>query len=222
MDPFEKTDQTKPMGQVGNVVEEKGLQRLISLSDGIFAIAVTLAVFQLVPGNFEQKLQSEGAFKFIAGLSSGILSLIISFIVAGMYWIAHHRIFSRVKSAPRTLLILNLVFLLGITLVPFSTELLNASAEDSGAVVVYAGNMAFIGASLWVIWFYLNRHSELHEFSREEMKQEGIRIVIPPLLFVISIAIAWLNPTAAKYFWILIAFSKRISYGISRFAGDQK
>ena len=102
----------------------RNFERVISFSDGVFSIAITLLVLSLtVPvmtgGDAADKLALS-----LIGEWPTFFVYIISFLIIGNWWISHHRIYQHIKQADRTLLWLNLFFLLFITLIPFQTSLI--------------------------------------------------------------------------------------------------
>src|SRR5271163_3787343 len=89
--------------------------RLLAPSDGIFSVAMTLAVIQVMPPEFA--------------------AVTTTFFIVGIYWITHHRIFSYVRRTDRPFLFLNLLFLLDVTLMPFFVLISSAHESDAAGVV---------------------------------------------------------------------------------------
>ena len=77
-----------------------------------------------------------------------ILSFGISFIVLSIYWMAHHSQFHYIKYSDRTLVWINIIFLMGTCLLPFSTSLLGEYREQQISIIVYGGNSIIIALSL--------------------------------------------------------------------------
>ena len=97
--------------------------RLETLADGVFAIAMTILVFEItVPDLATGELDQLGS-KLLA-LWPKLLAYVISFIVLGIFWIGHHNQFAFIRRANRTFLWLNIVFLMLIAFIPFSAALL--------------------------------------------------------------------------------------------------
>ncbi|MFG1898114.1 TMEM175 family protein [Micromonospora zamorensis] len=130
--------------------------RLISFSDAVFAIAVTLLVLEIQPPqDFGHLLRGLGA------LWPSYLAYALSFLLIGQVWVNHHVMFDRVRHVDREVLFLNTLLLMVIAFLPFSTSLLaDALRAEQGlrvAVVIY-------GATLWtaaglfnIIWAHLRR-----------------------------------------------------------------
>src|SRR5919198_5949529 len=87
-----------------------------------------------------------------------ILSFGISFIILAIYWMAHHRQFHYIKHSNRTLIWINIIFLMAACLLPFSTSLLGEYREQEIAILVYGGNSIIIASLLYVQWWYVTSH----------------------------------------------------------------
>lgn len=138
--------------------------RIMALADGIFAVAMTLLVLDLkLPEGVKLATDAE-VWNQLVDLKDRFLIYALSFIVLGTYWIGHHFQFHLVRRVDRALLWLNLLFLLFITLLPFSTNLLSDRSELHVPVVVYGMNLLL--PSLVLLWHlrYLMKHPEIaHE-----------------------------------------------------------
>jgi uncharacterized membrane protein len=114
-----------------------GTERLNALSDGVFAIAMTLLVIDLkVPdltGAEESRLPAE-----LRSQVGSYLAYALSFYVIGQMWLAHHRMFRHIKTTDSRLLRINLLMLMVIAAVPFPTSLLGRYGGQTWGVVPYA------------------------------------------------------------------------------------
>jgi len=102
------------------------LERMILFGDAVFAIAITLLVIEIKIPDKEWMREhggiSDGAIlNALKHLIPKFLGFLISFMLIGLYWTIHHRMFGFVTSYDRKLLFLNLLFLFFIALMPFST-----------------------------------------------------------------------------------------------------
>lgn len=118
-----------------------GMERLLFFSDGVFAIAITLLAIELHPplewdGTFRQ-LWSEGWREFAAyGLS---------FVLIGMFWNSHRRIFIEIRAFSVGVFALNIVLLGAIALMPFMTNLLYRDGPTHDAFAIYLGTVGVAG-----------------------------------------------------------------------------
>ncbi len=181
---------------------EKVLGRINSLSDGIFAFAITLLILNVAVPEGTVKADLPAA---LAALWPKYLAFLISFFVIGLYWFTHVRQFRSIKKYDTRLLWLNLIFLLFIVTIPFSTSVMS-SYQAVLSVIVYAALMACAGFMSVAIWAYATHN---HKLVNEELGQAAIRrgiiiTLISPIVFTLSIGIAFVNVELAQYSWISI------------------
>ena len=128
--------------------------RIEAFSDGVFAIAITLLVLDLhVPGPAD----TGPLGSWLAAQWPSYLAFVNSFATIGIMWINHHRLFTLIRRADHTLLILNGLLLLGVTVVPFPTALLASALHRPDARVaalVYAGTFTAIAIVFNLLWHY--------------------------------------------------------------------
>lgn len=120
---------------------DPNLDRLVFFSDGVFAIAITLLSIELHPPH--------GWNGSVADLWArgwpGFAAYALSFIVIGVFWNAHRRIFSQVRRFTQGVFLLNLLLLGAIALMPFVTSLLYSEPTPNEAFVAYLGLVSVIG-----------------------------------------------------------------------------
>ena len=144
-----------------------GKHRVEALTDGIFAVAMTLLVIELkVPDPHLIHSQHDLA-QALADLAPKALSWVISFFVLAVFWISHHRLFHYVRHVDTGLLWRNTYQLAFVSLMPFSAALLGEFADTQIAQVAYNGNMVILGLlSLWKVR-YVRTHPELASHPME-------------------------------------------------------
>jgi uncharacterized membrane protein len=136
-------------------------RRAESFSDGVFAVAATLLVFNLLtivkPGRLTWHL---------LGLSwPSYIAYAVSFMTIGIMWLNHHGMLAQIHRVDRPLLLLNLLLLLGIVALPFPTALVAEHLVSSGpesarvAVTVYGFNMIAISLAFGGTWLYVAWHA---------------------------------------------------------------
>src|SRR6186997_1119600 len=102
--------------------KEFQLERMVLFSDAVFAIAITLLVIEIkIPELHGEHITDKALLKELKHLIPKFLGFIISFMLIGIYWTVHHRMFGYVTNYTPKLLRLNLLFLFFIVLMPFST-----------------------------------------------------------------------------------------------------
>ena len=180
--------------------------RILALVDGIFAVAMTLLVLDLkLPEGVTLNSDSE-VWRQLLAVASRFWTYVLSFIVLGMYWVGHHALFHSVHRVNRTLLWLNLLFLLFVTLVPFSTNLVSGHGNLQIPVVVYGLNLlAASGISLLQLG-YLAKHPNLshHQPSGPWFANLTRRAAIPIVTALVSIALSFYKPNLAMNAYILL------------------
>jgi uncharacterized membrane protein len=128
-----------------NVIAGQSLDRLSGISDGIFAVGMTLLVLGLaVPAASGIATEADLANK-LAQLLPSIVTYTMSFLTLGIFWVAQQTQFSQLKSSDRNLTWIHLGFLLAVTLVPFSTGLLANFITFRLALLVYWLNILVLG-----------------------------------------------------------------------------
>jgi uncharacterized membrane protein len=199
--------------------EEKGLDRIISLSDGVFAFALTLLVLGLaVPalktGETRTSLNLLGA---LAGDATAFYSYAISFFVIGIWWLAHHRLFRYVERYDAGLMWRNLFFLLFVTIIPFLTQLLDTYGDVLVAVIIYDLVQVFGGIALNFIWRYVaEKHFITKSLSQNQIESIRNRGVAPALVFLLAIGVAFflsavgIAPAYAQYSLVSMAPVSRL------------
>lgn len=178
--------------------------RIEALSDGIFAIAMTLLVLDLlIPGNSENL--NVTLYSYLPKLES----YFITFAVSGVYWLQHQLQFDVVKRASRTLVWINILFLMFVALIPATTMLLMRYNNYTIAAVIYASNLFMVGVVLFFQWLYLTSNPELLDHSSQRIKKfKLILILVNPLVCLVAIVIAFINPnySTTVYYAIPIIF----------------
>jgi uncharacterized membrane protein len=177
--------------------------RVLALSDGIFAIAMTLLVLSIpIPqlGGDPSDAQVRDA---IGGLVPSLRTFALSFLLVAMYWTAHHRIFRSLTGVDGPLMWLNLVTLLMICLVPFSTSFVARYGNRAAGLQMYFGNLALIGFGFWLIGRRAARRGILRQPRSDEISS-WVRSVTPIVVFGLGVLVAPLSPQLAQFVWVLM------------------
>jgi uncharacterized membrane protein len=183
------------------------LNHVISFSDALFAFSITFMALSIQLPNFPNNiLETELSKRLGQELIPNIIHYAISFLVVGAYWIGYHRIFEYIKSADITLIWLNLVFLLFISLVAYFTGLLATYGTYTIVVIATASILATTGFILCIIWWYATNNRKLvdENINPRLIRYFLARSLVPPLTFLTSIGIALIDVQVAPYFWLVI------------------
>lgn len=179
-------------------------ERLVLFTDAVIAITITLLVLEIRLPEGVAEMSDAELWAALLGLWDRFLAYLISFAVIGLYWLNHHGKFDRVNGSTRQLLLINLLFLLFIGLVPFTTALI---AESGGAVstIIYAGGMVCCGLLLMWLWIHADRAGLIDPgVDRAERWRLMRSTLLSSIVFALSIPIALFDPGWAKWFWLLI------------------
>lgn len=187
--------------------EEIGKNRIEALSDGIFAIAMTLLILNfhvpVLPPNAPNVLVVPALLR----MWPAFVSYVVSFISLGMFWIGHHNMYYAVRRADRVLLWLNIVFFLFVSFLPFSTSILNAFRQTQAAPLFFGANLTLIGWLLYAQWTYARRQNEMLAgfLSPDYQKQVSRRFLAYPLVAMLTMAICfWSVPISLAVYLLLL------------------
>jgi uncharacterized membrane protein len=178
--------------------------RTLALSDGVFAIAMTLLVVGIALPTLDQADSSSEMLEALDDLSGSFISFFISFAVIARYWAAHQEQFSMLARMDRGFVGLNLVYLAFIALLPFPTDLLGNYFENPISIAVYATNVAIISGMEVVLLRKAYRADLLADPMPEDVYRWGMAGASSPVvIFMLSIPVAFLSTTAAALLWLL-------------------
>jgi uncharacterized membrane protein len=200
------------------IVEElppSSLERVVFFSDAVFAIVITLLVLPLTA---EIDLPADGGetARQVWDMWPRVVSFVVSFLVIGQFWIAHHRMFAQLRRLDHALIWLNLVFLLTVSFLPFPTAVLGDSptADDSFPVVFYAASMTVTSLALTLTWLYASRKHLLNRaLAPQQVRAFSVRTVTTSAVFLVSVGAAFLGLRVAVVFWLVLLPAVRIALG---------
>lgn len=194
----------RPMGQTPTTHEEDepDQSRLVSFSDNVLSVAITLLVFDVrVPEGWTHLELKPAVF----ALAPRLLSFALSFFVTGVFWVAHGNIFRAAKHINRATQWLNNLYLMTICLIPASAAMLGSFPGQRAAVVLYGTNLVAVALSMRWLWGYvirvnLERGTPIDGRLQESGKR---RIAVGMVLAMIAIACGWIDPWISyAIFWI--------------------
>jgi len=137
-------------------------QRIEAFSDGVFAIAITLLVLEIKVPHMEG---SESLWAGLGQLWSSYFGYVFSFIMIGVYWANHHHIFHLYKKTDHYFVLLNVLFLMCISFLPFPTAVLAGYIADEphrqAAMTFYALGLFLPAVSWLLMWLYATKGHRL-------------------------------------------------------------
>jgi len=177
--------------------------RLEAFTDAVFAIVVTLLVLdiRLPEGTTAQNLENN-----IIHILPALATYILSYLVVGLYWVFHHRASQWFKSADTGMLWLNIVYLLFIGLVPFSTSLLSSFTFTPWAILFYGLNLLAITLAGFAIVQYMYHHKHLlkGDFTRRIYVAQRYQYAKNAALYTIGIIFGFINPQISIYIYVFV------------------
>jgi TMEM175 potassium channel family protein len=180
--------------------------RVEALTDGVFAVAMTLLVLDIKVPELEAPSDiSQLAIRLLA-LWPKFLSYAISFVILGVYWVGHHVQLSFIRKVDRPLLWINLLFLLWVALVPFSTALLSEYPMTQLAITLYGLNLIAIGLTLSLHWWYATMETRHVDPDIHPGLVRGglLRTLIAPAVYVVAIAVSFFRPELSLLLYALV------------------
>lgn len=167
-----------PIGNVYNRFAGHSLERLAALSDGIFAVVMTLLVLDLhVPAG--EEMHSEGdLWNALVKFSPRLLTYFMSFMTLGIFWVGQQTQLNKISHSNRNFTWIHLAFLLTVAIMPFSTSLLAEFIDYRIALVVYWFNILLAGGVLFISWRYAIKAELLKAEATEEVRIATERRII--------------------------------------------
>jgi uncharacterized membrane protein len=178
--------------------------RVLTFSDGLFAIAMTLLVVAIGVPNLSDGDSIHDLADALNDLTPDFVSFFISFAVIGRYWLAHHQFVSLLKAMDQRIVFLNLVYLAFIAFLPFPTALLGEYFENPLSIVIYAVNVGLVSGMEVVLFRHAYQNGLLEKQPPHDVYRYGVLMSLSPVLFfAISIPIAFVSTTLAVCTWFL-------------------
>lgn len=163
----------------------QNIRRIEAISDGVFAIALTLLVLDIkVPVSEAIKSESDliGAF---CSLTPKLLSYFLSFMTLGIFWTGQSFQFQYIEKSDRNLNWISLFFLLAVSILPFTTAFLSEFIAFKFAVGVYWFNILMLGVLILVNWNYAYNHGYLS--FENDIEKEAINKAVKERVYVAQI-----------------------------------
>ena len=190
------------------------VSRTERLTDSIFAIAMTLLVLSIEVPTFPATVTAAEFSAYAMSIVPQTATYIISFILLAVFWLDHH-IFFKIKRTNATLTWINVLWLMAITFVPFSTSLVGRYGQFQLAQLIFDLNMLAIGVLWYLNWQYASNNGLIDEKVlpyADHIRRSNLSL---PILAMIAIVASFVTPRAifvflaAPVIFILYTVSKR-------------
>jgi uncharacterized membrane protein len=204
-----------------NQIAGQRTQRIEAISDGVFAIALTLLIFNIKVPVLESIKSEKNLIEAFLGLTPQLLTYFLSFITLGIYWSAHSTQFHFIAKSNRTLNWINLFFLLFVSTIPFTTAFLSQYIAFRFAVFLYWLNIIVLGLILALHWNYANKNNFTSISENDNLiisKAIKRRVVESSLLYTIGALLSLINP----YLSIAVLISIQLNYALGLISSSAK
>ena len=188
--------------------------RLEAFSDGVFAIVITLLVLNIhIPKSGDLPVAD-----LLKNAAPAIMAYVLSFIIIGIYWIAHHSSFQIIKKVDGAFLWLNILLLLFVSFIPIPTSLMGNYLYQPIPIILYGCNLMAANLTGFFMILYIKHHPELVEGD----KGKGFyKSQLPTYLFVnssylVAILFAAFLPVVSYFIYIAVMITLVVIY-IRRF-----
>jgi uncharacterized membrane protein len=189
--------------ETGNEISKS---RMEMLTDGVFAIVMTLLVLEITVPQLSHSEVASKLPNLLLELWPVVLSYAMSFILLGFFWIYHHDQFHYIKRVNRILVWITIFFLMIIAFIPFSTSLLGEYGDQQISVVIYGINIAMAAFGAYVQWWYAARNHRLVDSDLDPVfiKIMSRRGLVGPIIYLIAIGISFISIQVSLILYIAI------------------
>lgn len=196
------------------------LHRIEALSDGVFAIAMTLLVLELrVP--MGKVIHSEGElWTVFLDLKTELLTYFLSFMTLGIFWVGHSVQFQYIAKSDRNLFWINIFLLMIVSLIPFTTSFLSRNIEFRLAIIIYWVNILLFGVMAYVNWDYVMRHGYAEADIPISTVDKAVRkrVIVAQSLYAVGALLCFIS----TYLSIFFIIGVQLSYAFAPFERRRK
>jgi uncharacterized membrane protein len=191
---------------------ELSIERIQSLTDGIFAFAMTLLVINIDLPSTPHKIDPELLGKYLFSLWPDFFHYVLSFILLSLFWVEHHQQFYYIKKINPKALWINILNLLFVALFPFSTSLMGDYTSQSIAAAFFISNLLVIEIFLYLNWMNAISHKELivSDINENVIVQKKLSYHFFILISLICLVLAFIIPEWSTLPFVLTFFHRLI------------
>ncbi len=191
--------------------------RLETMVDGIFAIAMTILVLGINPPKPDISLAQQVLPGQIFDLVPEILIFIIAFLILAGFWLDHHHHFNFVCTVDSCLLWINIFLLISLIFIPFSTDVAGDYPDVQVAVLLFHINILIVGFIFSYHLHYISKSTHLLDPKADRKTMRVFfhqSLMIPGIAFIAAI-ISIANPTVSLLVYLTVPFVKSFVYRFS-------
>ena len=207
-------------------LDENETGRIEAFSDGVFAIAATLLVFNLNVPDLRGLDNGAELWRGLVGDWPSFAAFVISFLSILIMWSSHHNIFMLIRKVDHSFLLLNGMVLLGVAATPFTTQLLATHFGHPGAKVaalVYSAVALFISVAYNGMWRYASRRRRLLAATTTEVQVRQVtrQYAIGPAAYALALVLSFASATASVLVFVAVVAFFALPTGANRGPGDE-
>ena len=180
------------------------IERLLFFSDAVIAIAMTLLIIEIKAPHITDNNEIASSFN---ELIPKFISFFVGFIVIAIYWKAHHHLFGYVKKYTDKLIWMNLLFLLSIVLMPFSSAFYSENFNLNIPYAVYCINIMITGfLNCCLVRYISSEKANLSSVSGNHVwrRYYTLRSLVAPTVFLLSMLLSFYSAGLSRLCFILI------------------
>jgi len=198
-----------------NRVAGKSIERLAALSDGVFAIAMTLLVLDLHVPSVADVKSEHALWVQLLSFAPRLVPYALTFLTLGIFWVGQQTQLSACKRSDRNLAWITIAFLMIVSLTPFTAALLASFITYRTALLIYWFNILLLGITVMWMWLYAQRAELLKDDVPPEMRKAlETRIIVAQALYAFGAALCAINTYWSIGFILLVqanyAFAPRL------------
>jgi uncharacterized membrane protein len=188
-----------------NRIAGQSLERLAALSDGVFAIAMTLIVLEIrLPQGIEVRSESD-LLRALGTLEPRMLTYLLSFLTLGIFWVGQQTQLNHFERGDRALSWIHFAFLSVVCLLPFTTTLLSEYLAFRTALVLYWLNILLLGLVLLWSWRYARRAGLVKADALADVNDVvERRVIVAQLLYALGAALCVFSTYLSIVFIIVV------------------
>jgi TMEM175 potassium channel family protein len=188
-----------------NRIAGQSVERLAAVSDGIFAVAMTLLVLDLHDPARESIHSEQDLWRALSAMFPQFITYLMSFLTLAIFWNGQQAQLNRFTQANRHLTWIHLAFLFAVSVMPFSTRLLADFINYRTALLCYWGNILLLGAALYFSWRYASRAGLVNDDTPAELRKAiERRIVGAQALYALGALLCVVNTSVSIAFIVLV------------------
>lgn len=205
-------------------LEENETGRIEAFSDGVFAIAATLLVFNLRVPDPAGLADGAALWHHLAHDWPSYAAFVISFLSILIMWSSHHNIFMLIRRVDHNFLLLNGLVLLGIAATPFSTQLLATHFDHPGekaAALIYSAVALFITTAYNLMWRYAAHRRRLLAATTTgaQVRMVTRQYAVGPIAFALALALSLVSAAASLLVFVAVEVFFALPTGANRRPG---